>query len=198
MVISSGVLWLTSAYIAGVFAEQTGGGMASVIALFAIGLVPFGIAFVIQRIFFALEDTRTPFLVQLAQSAIFVVGALWAGTGPVENIADGIALSMSITILFQAIVMGILLRRRLGELGGWTLALAFVRFLGALVPAIFVGIVIRDALPGTGGSLLASMGFAALIGLGMGLVYQLTLLVFRDPSATALMAPLLRRGNNRP
>jgi putative peptidoglycan lipid II flippase len=198
MVISSGVLWLTSAYIAGVFAEQTGGGMASVIALFAIGLVPFGIAFVIQRIFFALEDTRTPFLVQLAQSAIFVVGALWAGTGPVENIADGIALSMSITILFQAIVMGILLRRRLGELGGRTLALAFVRFLGALVPAIFVGIVIRDALPGTGGSLLASMGFAALIGLGMGLVYQLTLLVFRDPSATALMAPLLRRGNNRP
>jgi hypothetical protein len=91
-----------------------------------------------------------------------------------------------------------LLRRRLGELGGRTLALAFVRFLGALVPAIFVGIVIRDALPGTGGSLLASMGFAALIGLGMGLVYQLTLLVFRDPSATALMAPLLRRGNNRP
>jgi putative peptidoglycan lipid II flippase len=123
---------------------------------------------------------------------------VWAGTGPVGNIANGIALSMSITILFQAIVMGILLRRRLGDLGGRTLALTFIRFLGAVVPALVVGFVIRDALPDTGGSLLANMGYAALIGLGMGLVYQLTLLMLRDPSATALMAPLLRLGNKRP
>ena len=73
-----------------------------------------------------------------------------------------------------------------------------MRFLGAVVPALGVGILIRDALPDTGGSLFASVAFAALIGLGMGVVYQLTLLLFRDPSATALMAPLLRRGNNRP
>jgi putative peptidoglycan lipid II flippase len=198
MVISAGVLWLTSAYVAGVFAEQTGSGMASVVALFAIGLVPFGIAFVIQRIFFALEDTRTPFLVQLAQSGIFVLGALWVGTGPVENIADGIALAMSISILFQSIVMAVLLRRRLGFLGGRALALALLRFFGAVIPALGVGLLIRNALPETGGSLLASMGFAALLGAGMGVVYLAVLLVFRDTSARDLLMPLLRRGNKRP
>lgn len=198
MVISSAILWLTSAYVAGVFAEQTGSGMASVIALFAIGLVPFGIVFVLQRIFYALEDTRTPFFVQLAQSAIFVLGALWVGTGPVNNIANGIALSMSGSILIHAIVMGVLLRRRLGSLGGRALAWAFGRFIGAIVPALGVGIGIQQALPDTGGSLFASVAFAAVIGLGMGLVYLATLLLLRDASATDLLAPLLRRGNKRP
>ena len=172
--------------------------MESVVALFAIGLVPFGISFVIQRIFFALEDTRTPFLVQLAQSGIFVVGALWVGTGPVENIADGIALSMSISILFQSGVMALLLRRRLGFLGGRALALALLRFGAAVLPTLGVGLLIRDVLPETGGSLLASMAFAALIGAGMGIVYLAVLLVLRDPSAKDLIAPLLRRGNKRP
>lgn len=198
MVISSAVLWMSAADVAGVFAEQTGAGMASVIAYFGIGLVPFGIAYVLQRIFFALEDTRTPFFIQLFQSGIFVVGALWVGTGPVENIADGIALSMSASILFQAIVLAVLLRRRLDTLGGRALAYSFLRFLGAVVPALGVGFVIRNALPDAGGSVLSSIAFATLIGLGMGLVYQLTLLVFRDPSAAALVAPLRRRGNKQP
>jgi len=198
MVISSAVLWMSAADVAGVFAEQTGAGMASVIAYFGIGLIPFGIAYVLQRIFFALEDTRTPFFIQLFQSGIFVVGALWVGTGPVENIADGIALSMSASILFQAIVLAVLLRRRLDTLGGRALAFSFLRFLGAVVPALGVGFVIRNALPDAGGSVLSSIAFATLIGLGMGLVYQLTLLVFRDPSAAALVAPLRRRGNKQP
>lgn len=198
MVISSAVLWLTSAYVAGVFAEQTGGGMASVIALFAVGLVPFGIVFVLQRIFYALEDTRTPFFIQLIQSGIFVLGALWVGTGPVGNIANGIALSMSVSIVFHAVVMGLLLRRRLGRLGGKALAVAFVRFGAAVLPAIAVGVAIQLALPDTGGSLLTSLAFATLIGLGMGIVYLATLLLFRDPSARDLLPPLLRRGNKRP
>jgi putative peptidoglycan lipid II flippase len=198
MVISAGVLWLTSPYVAGVFADQAGTGMASVIGFFAIGLVPFGVVFVLQRILYALEDTRTPFFIQLVQSAVFAVGAIVVGMGPVSEIANGIALSMSVSVFVQAILMVVAVRRRLGRLGGRALVLAFARFGGAVIPALGVGFLIRDALGNTGGSLVADIAFAGIVGLAMGLVYQGILLLLKDPSANDLVAPLRRRGNIRP
>jgi putative peptidoglycan lipid II flippase len=198
MVISAGVLWLTSPYVAIVFADQAGSGMASVISLFAVGLVPFGVVFVLQRILYALEDTRTPFFIQLVQSAVFAVGAIVVGMGPVSEIANGIALSMSASVFVQAILMVIAVRRRLGHLGGRVLMLAFTRFGGAFIPALGVGFLIRDALPTTGGSLVADIAFAAIVGLSMGLVYVGLLLLLKDRSARDLVAPLRRHGNNRP
>ena len=198
MLISAGVLWLTSPYVATVFADQAGIGMASVISLFAVGLVPFGVVFVLQRILYALEDTRTPFFIQLVQSAVFAVGAIVVGMGPVSEIANGIALSMSASVFVQAILMVIAVRRRLGHLGGRVLMLAFTRFGGAFIPALGVGFLIRDALPTTGGSLVADITFAAIVGLSMGLVYVGLLLLLKDRSARDLVAPLRRHGNNRP
>lgn len=198
MMVSAGVLWLTSTYVASVFADQAGSGMASVISLFAIGLVPFGIVFVLQRILYALEDTRTPFFIQLVQSAVFAVGALWVGTGPVSNIANGIALSMSVSVFVQAILMVLAVRRRLGHLGGRTLLAAFTRFGAAVIPAVGVGIVIRDMVPPFGDSVLVGIAFAAMIGVAMGVVYVAVLLLLRDPAANDLVAPLRRGRNIRP
>lgn len=198
MVISAGVLWLTAPFIAGVFAGETGGGMADVIALFAIGLVPFGAVFVLQRIFYALEDTRTPFFVQLAQSAIFTVGAVIVGFGPVNQIANGLAVAMSLSTFVQALLMVILIRRRLGHLGGKSLGGAFARYLIALVPALGVGFILREVLPMTAASIEVSVLWAAVVGGAMGAVYLCVLLLLRDASARDLVAPLRRAGNKQP
>jgi putative peptidoglycan lipid II flippase len=198
MVISAGLLWLTATFVASVFAGEAANGMANVIALFAIGLVPFGVVFVLQRIFYALEDTRTPFFIQLVQSAIFTVGALIAGSGPVSQIANGIALSMSISTFIQAILMVIFIRRRLGHLGGKALGVAFVRFVIALIPAIGVGFIVREALPAASASIGLSVLWAVVIAGAMGAVYLSVLLVLRDTSAHDLIAPLRRTRNKRP
>lgn len=198
MVVSSAVLWLTASDIASVFAGSTGDGMASVIALFGVGLVPFGIVFVLQRIFYALEDTRTPFLVQLVQSVVFSVGALIVGTGPVSDIANGIALWMSGSIAVQAVLMAALLRRRLGRLGGKSLLFALVRFGIAVVPALGAGMLVRSSLPAVTDSLLMAVGYATLTGVVMSAVYLGVLLLVRDNSAHDLLAPLRRLGNTRP
>ena len=198
MVISAGLLWLTATFVASVFAGEAANGMANVIALFAIGLVPFGVVFVLQRIFYALEDTRTPFFIQLVQSAIFTVGALIAGSGPVSQIANGIALSMSISTFIQAILMVIFIRRRLGHLSGKAWGVAFVRFVIALIPAIGVGFIVREALPAASASIGLSVLWAVVIAGAMCAVYLSVLLVLRDASAHDLIAPLRRTRNKRP
>jgi putative peptidoglycan lipid II flippase len=198
MVISAGVLWLTATFVASVFAGGGANGMADVIALFAIGLVPFGIVFVLQRIFYALEDTRTPFFVQLVQSTVFTIGALWAGAGPISQIANGIAASMSVSIFVQAILMVIFVRRRLGHLGGQSLGAAFARFAIALVPALGVGFIIRAALPAATASIELSVLWSVVVAGAMGAVYLCVLLMLRDKSAHDLVAPLRRLGNKRP
>ncbi len=197
MVISAAVLWITSTYVSAVFADEAGNGMASVIAYFAIGLVPFGIVFVLQRIFYALEDTRTPFVVQLVQSSVFAIGAVIVGSGPESDIANGIAIAMSASTFVQAIVMAILLRRRLGHLGGRELATALSRFVIAGVPAVGVGLLVSDVLPGAD-QLVVSVVWAGVIAAAMGAVYLVILLLLRDTSAHDVVAPLRRRGNKRP
>ena len=197
MVISAGVLWLTATFVASVFAGEAGNGMAAVIALFAIGLVPFGVVFVLQRIFYALEDTRTPFFIQLVQSTIFTIGAVWAGVGPVSQIANGIALSMSVSIVVQSILMVLFVRRRLGRLGGKSLGVAFAQFVIAVVPALGVGFIIRTSLPAAPASIELSILWSVVLAGVMGAVYLSVLVMLRNKSAHDLVAPLRRLGNKR-
>ena len=57
---------------------------AGVLLCFLVSLVPLAVLFVIQRTFYAYNDTRTPFFFTLLQCALVVVTALAASTLPVE------------------------------------------------------------------------------------------------------------------
>ncbi len=65
--------------------------MGNVILAFMPGLVLYTVLFVIQRVFYSLGDYRTPFLLQCAQSGLFIVGALACIALPKGWIAVGIA-----------------------------------------------------------------------------------------------------------
>lgn len=147
--------------------------IATVLLAFLIGLVPFSMVFVMQRAYYALGDTRTPFLFQLVQSALFVAGALTvAVVAPGPLVAAGIALVTSLAGIAQAVVAAVLLRRRLGGVGGRRLVTRFGTYLLATIPSSSAGVGILyllGGLPGDGGGFAVSgrvQGVASVILIG--------------------------------
>ena len=66
--------------------------LGNVVIAFTLGLVPFSTLFVVQRTFYALGDTRTPFRFTLFQVIVFIAGALACLALPKDVLAAGIAL----------------------------------------------------------------------------------------------------------
>jgi putative peptidoglycan lipid II flippase len=187
------------------FARQFGGepasirAMALVIALYALGLVAFSVLFVVQRVFYALEDTRTPFFLQVVQAALFISLALAVATLPVEQIAAGLALSASVAGGVQTLVALFVLRRKLGGLSLTPLIASFARFALAALPASAAGLGLLLVLGGAEGawyleqSALWSGVVMVGITLTMVLVYVGVLMLLRSDDARAVTEPVLRR-----
>ena len=187
------------------FARQFGGepesirAMAIVIASYALGLLAFSVLFVVQRVFYALEDTRTPFFLQVLQATLFISLALGVSTLPVTQIAVGLALSASIAGSVQTLVAIVVLRRKLGGLSLRPLVFSLSQFLLAALPSSGAGVALLTAFGGADGagylaeSALWSALVMAVITLTMVVVYGGTLLLLGNSDARAVAGPLLRR-----
>jgi putative peptidoglycan lipid II flippase len=178
-------------------------GISTVLLAYLIGLVPFSVLFLLQRGFYALGDTRTPFFLQLVQSILFVIGALAAAFLPQPVIAVGIALATSLAGTAQAILALIVLRRRLGGIDGRRLIRRYAVYFLAGLPALAVGVGVLALLGGLGGDGFAFSGPAAnllsvaTIGTASLLVYLGILMLFRLPELRELMAPIARVARRR-
>ena len=187
------------------FARQFGGepesirAMALVIALYSLGLVAFSVLFVVQRVFYALEDTRTPFFLQVVQATLFISLALAVATLPVGQIAWGLALSASIAGGFQTLVAIVVLRRKLGGLSLKPLLVNFAKFSLAALPASAAGLGLLLGWGGTdGGAYLSESALWSGVVMGgitlvMVLVYGAVLLLLRSEDARAVLEPVVRR-----
>jgi putative peptidoglycan lipid II flippase len=172
--------------------------MAAVLVAYLIGLLPFSIVFVLQRAFYALEDTRTPFLFQTFQSVLLVSGILVSATLPSSSIAFGIAISTTVADFALLIVAALLLRRRMHGLGAAPVGRSYLVFLVALVPAAAAGIGLDFALGAFSAGfalsgILQAMVSIAAIGGAMAVVYFGVLALLRSPELIELTAPLMRR-----
>ena len=186
------------------FARQFGGegesirAMALVISCYTLGLLAFSVLFVVQRVFYALEDTRTPFFLQVLQAIVFISLALTASTLPVEQIAYGLALSASIAGSIQTLTAIAVLRRKLGGLALTPVIATFARFAVAALPASAVGVGLLVAFGGVDGgayltqSAVWSALVMAIITVAMVVVYGGVLLALRSPDARAIIDPVLR------
>lgn len=177
-------------------------GMARVLVAFVIGLIPFSTLFITQRVFYALDDTRTPFFIQLAQSGIFVALALVVATLPSPWIAPGIALVTTIAGTAQTLISLAILRRRLGGIGMRLTAQRTGLFALAAIPASAVGLALAVTMGAfDGGAARENVGTAIVtiiaIGGAMTVTYAGALSVFRVPEFTALVDPLARRLRRR-
>ncbi|MCU1421569.1 MAG: mviN [Microbacteriaceae bacterium] len=176
--------------------------MGNVLFAFMPGLVLFSILFVVQRVFFALGETRTAFWLQIVQSGLFVIGALACMALPPEWIAVGIAAVTSIAGSAQAIVALIVVRRRIGGIDGRVVVVRHLQFLAFSLVAGVVGLVVVIALGGfsSAGFAQASLttAFVTVLAAGaaMGLVYLGLLALFRNPElavATSTIRSRFRR-----
>jgi putative peptidoglycan lipid II flippase len=178
--------------------------MAYVLMAYLTGLVPFSILFLIQRTFYSLNNTRTPFFLQVFQSVLFVLGALVVSTWDREWIAVGIAAVTAIAGSAQALAAAVLLRRRLVRIDATRILRSYATFVIAAVPAAAVGFGLLVALGGTtqGGFAVASIPSAivsmALIGTAMALVYVGVLVALRNQELGEIIRPIVRRVRRRP
>ena len=109
---------------------------ADVLANFAVGLLGFSLYLFVLRGFYALHDTRTPFLLNLFENGLNLVLA-FAFVGRWG--AQGLAFSYSAAYVLGALVAVAALRRRAGRLEGRRLATSTGRVLAAT--AVMGGVV---------------------------------------------------------
>ncbi|QEO09034.1 murein biosynthesis integral membrane protein MurJ [Protaetiibacter larvae] len=199
LVTGAGAAIATAALPFGAFFGRDPGeivGISSVLIAYLVGLVPFSTMFVLQRTFFALGDTRTPFLVQLVQAATFTLGATAAALfAPPSLIAVCIALATALASTAQALTLALVLRRRLGGVDGRRILARLALFLAAAVLAIGAGTGVLALLGGfSRGFAVAGPGSAfvsiILIGGVVLLVYGLVLSLTRVPELRAGLTPL--------
>lgn len=176
-----------------VFTESADDAQAAALVLIAylFGLVPLTVLFIVQRTFYAYDDTRTPFWFTIFQCTLIVVTALVAlglreaGIIPLTSLAAAVALGQSIASILQTILATWLLNRKLGglQVGSWMSASA--RFSVAAIPAGFAGWGVFFLLGGTTGwatsGVIAATFATALVGLTVIIVYIALLAVMRAP-----------------
>ena len=156
------------------FGHGQGSRDANLIALalgaFALGTVPFTVQFICLRTFYALEDTRTPFLLQLVIGGVNAVGALllvYLMNNP-DLTAAALAGSYSLAYLVGVQLSWRQLKRKIPHLNGRDLLLHIARLgigagSGAVVAWLLSGW-ITGALPG------GKLGPLLALGIGSGLI----------------------------
>ena len=178
--------------------------LGNVVLATMFGLIPFGMVFMFQRAFYALEDTRTPFVFTTIQISIHIAGSIVLFfTMTSEFLVMSLAGLTSATILIQALAAYLFLRSRIGMIGeppkGKALTLRVI--LAGAVTGI-VGYWAIALLGGTGeqslalGSIVGAVTVIFATGGLMLLVYVLVLKLLRVPEIdTALkgIIGILRR-----
>ena len=173
--------------------------MGNVVLAFLPGLVLFSALFVVQRAFFALGDTRTPFYLQTLQSVIFVAGSLACIALPTQWIAVGLAVATTVSGGTQSIVAFVLIRRRLGGRGGQQVIIRHLQYIAMSLVAGAAGFALLVLLGGLTADGFAQAGraqaFASIvfIGITMGAIYVGLLAAFRNPELAIVTNTLLNR-----
>jgi putative peptidoglycan lipid II flippase len=94
--------------------------VAPAVAFLAVGLVWYALVEVLSRVFYAMEDTRTPVIAGM----VIIVINIGIGVALVDSLGHtGLALALSASTGIEALILFIVLRRRIGGLddkfGSW-------------------------------------------------------------------------------
>lgn len=172
--------------------------MALVIVIYLVGLLPFCVLYVLQRSFYALENTRTPFLLNCVQGAIFSGLALVVAGFDGSVIAYGLAGALTIASAVHTIVAALALRHRMRRLDGRLIVRRLLVFTLVSLPAGAVGLLTLWVLGGFDEGFavsgrLAGTASAAVVGSVTLAVYLLGIRLTRVPEFDQLAGPVLRR-----
>ena len=188
-VIASAVLIVLSYPIARVFVGEypATAALGNVIAAFMIGLLPFSFVYMMQRAFFALEDTKTPFVFTSVQIGIHIAGSITLGfVMPKEFLVVSIALLTAFSICIQGLIAYAMLKKKIGGLSGFGVSRSTIKFVLAAIPASAAGVLVLIALGGIGEgsfalqSVLGAISSSIIVGGTMGVSYLLLLWLLKS------------------
>lgn len=173
--------------------------LGNVVIAMVVGLLPFSYVFMIQRAFYSLEDTKTPFVFTLVQVGINIIGSITVGLF-VEHVWIVVALSLvtSGSIMVQSLLAFVMFKKKFGSLGHSHLTFTTGKFALAAVVAGSIGFAILQAMGGARPgafpvlSVLASVTTCLLIGGVIAVVYVLLLKLLKVREVDTLLAPVLR------
>jgi putative peptidoglycan lipid II flippase len=188
---------ISAIYELGQFTAQDTEATARALACYAIGLVGYAAAKVINPAFYALRDARTPMLVSAASVAINVAAVITlirvAGFGH-----EGLALATSVVAIFSSIALFWVMRNRIGGIYGRRLWRTFVRVTAAsIIMAAAVWMSSRAIA-----TLFGTSKFARLVDLGVSIPLGMLVLFAScrllrvselDTALGAVLGPLQRR-----
>ena len=196
--IATAVLMVLAYPIARVFVGEYPSTIAlgNVLVAMMFGLIPFSVVFMLQRAFYALEDTKTPFVFTVVQIALFIAGAVTVSfTVPAQWLVAAMALVNSVSITVQAIIAYRVLGKRIGAFESLKLPSTLLSMILAAALAGGVGISTLNLFGGWVGTafalktVLGAIVSSGVVGLVMVAVYAAVLKFLNVPEAdTALKA----------
>jgi putative peptidoglycan lipid II flippase len=177
----------------GAFTAADADNAARALGGFALGLVGFSVYLFVLRGFYAHQDTRTPFVINVAQNAINI-GLAFALVGAFDIL--GLAAALAISYLVCAVwalqvmaykVPGFPLRQVLGSL--WRMVVAVA------IAGEVTWLLVRHVGATSGSGAFARIAIGAVIGLA---AYTCLLALLRAPELAALRARLPGLPSRRP
>ncbi len=169
-----------------------------VVQMFALGLVPFTVFYLALRGYYAFEDTRTPFWLNVVLNGLNAAFALTLfAVSPISFKVPALALGYSLAYLITAVLTW----RRLGQrLGGLetartvrTLVRLIVAALVACVPAYAVAVVLTELLGSANVATFVQAGGALGVGGGAFLWLALRMRVTEVSELVSVLAARVRR-----
>ncbi len=138
---------------------------AAVLAAMLLGVLPFGWLYLVNRVFYAFEDARTPFFFQLVVTGVATVINLLAFLVPVSQTGIWVGVGQSVSNAAGLAVAIIALRKRLGPLGLGRTVRTYVRLgLASLVAGLLVWLVLHVLVGDLSGSRVLAAVVLALAG----------------------------------
>ena len=127
------------AYQHGAFKAADTALTAPVFAYYIAGVMPFGVSNLLNRVFYARQDTKTPMLISITSVSINV--GLDFALAPFFG-AVGIVISTTVAGIYACIVQLITLRKKAGSIGIKSMALETLKILLAIAIALVVTMVL--------------------------------------------------------
>lgn len=170
-----------------------------VLSFLALGLPFFSANFMMNRVFYSLEDARTPFFIQMILTAIGISLAVCVAFFPPQWVVFALAASYTLGSMAGVVVSHQFLKRRLGNYDGGHIIDSHIRMTLAALGSGAVGVFALWLLGGYDPqgfawvSIWSAMVVVAVAGTVMGLAYLLLLKLFRVRELKEFLEPLLER-----
>jgi putative peptidoglycan lipid II flippase len=177
----------------GAFSAESTSLVAAPLTFLAAGLVSYALVEALTRAFYAMHDTRTPVIAGIGIVALNIVIGV-ALLDRIGYLALALALSLSTTV--EAVVLIVVLGRRIGNVTAktrdWLLRVIASSVVMALVAAVLADPLTEATMPGNGPRLQQIVVFLVVLGV-VAVVYLGCAWMLRIPELTDMLDHLARR-----